>query len=111
MHSSRLQKSYRFRASLATPLSTSKVASAHLSQRYCWARSSPLAFSSFCSSEESATLQRDLLHSSAGLRGSKVIPAVLMSSLSEELLDAITGHPAAMASRTGKPNPSYKEGN
>lgn len=41
------------------------------------------------------------------LEQSIIIPASPITSGNDELLLVITGHPQAMASKTGKPNPSY----
>ena len=49
-------------------------------------------------------------HSSASLRGSIKIPASPTTSANELTLDVIVGAPHCIASRGGRPNPSYSDG-
>src|SRR5262249_61817765 len=95
--------------SYSTRAYTANVRRAQSSQENLAARSRPLSDISWRSLPSRKTRCAACSQASSASGGIKWAASPATSG-SEAAFDASTGHPDAIASRTGRPNPSYREG-
>src|SRR3989338_1522596 len=105
-----MQNPRRLQAHEITLRYTATVSSAHRCQLKLPACSNPLRFASLrhCSSSNPTLIK--LLNVSISF-GSHMAAASPATSGKEDEFEQTTGMPDAIASNTGKPNPSYNDGN